>query len=55
MKLTFHGAARTVTGSRPYDFLAEEYGTPAVVTGFNAEDILAGIYDADAIVIWPAG
>jgi hydrogenase expression/formation protein HypD len=38
------GHVCTVTGSRPYAFLAEEYGKSAVVTGFDAEDILAGIY-----------
>ena len=37
------GHVCTVTGSRPYRFLAEEYGKPSVVTGFGAEDILSGI------------
>jgi hydrogenase expression/formation protein HypD len=37
------GHVCTVTGSRPYRFLAEEYGKPSVVTGFDAEDILSGI------------
>jgi len=37
------GHVCTVTGSRPYDFLAAPYGKPSVVTGFEAADILAGI------------
>lgn len=37
------GHVCTVTGSRPYTFLAEEFGKPAVVTGFNAAEILEGI------------
>jgi len=37
------GHVCTVTGSRPFAFLAEEFGKPAVVTGFNAEEILEGI------------
>ena len=36
------GHVCTVTGSRPYEFLAVEHGKPAVVTGFEADDILAG-------------
>jgi len=37
------GHVCTVTGSRPYAFLAEEFGKPAVVTGFNADEILEGV------------
>jgi hydrogenase expression/formation protein HypD len=37
------GHVCTVTGTRPYAFLAEEFGKPAVATGFNAEEILEGI------------
>jgi hydrogenase expression/formation protein HypD len=37
------GHVCTVTGSRPYEFVAAEYGRPAVVTGFDGEDILSGI------------
>jgi len=38
------GHVCTVTGSRPYGFLGSEFGKPAVVTGFGADDILTGIY-----------
>ena len=37
------GHVCTVTGSKPYEFLGKEHGIPAVVTGFEAEDILDGI------------
>ena len=37
------GHACTVTGSRPYFFLGEEHHIPAVVTGFEAGEILEGI------------
>jgi hydrogenase expression/formation protein HypD len=37
------GHVCTVTGIHPYDFVAAEHGKPAVVTGFEATDILSGI------------
>lgn len=37
------GHVCTVTGTAPYEFVAAEYGKPAVVTGFDAGDILSGI------------
>ena len=37
------GHVCTVTGTRPYGFLAEQFGKAAVATGFNAEEILEGI------------
>jgi hydrogenase expression/formation protein HypD len=37
------GHVSTVIGSRPYDFLATDYGKPSVITGFDGPDILAGI------------
>jgi len=37
------GHVTTVIGIAPYAFLAERYGRPGVVTGFEAADILAGI------------
>ncbi len=37
------GHVTTVIGLAPYAFLAERYGRPGVVTGFEAPDILAGI------------
>ena len=37
------GHVTTIIGLRPYDFLARDYQKPAVVTGFDAPDILRGI------------
>lgn len=37
------GHVSTIIGSRPYDFLAADYGKPSVVTGFDGPDILTGI------------
>jgi hydrogenase expression/formation protein HypD len=37
------GHVCTVTGTVPYDFIASRYHKPAVVTGFDAVDILSGI------------
>ncbi len=37
------GHVSTIIGTRPYEFIAETYGRPCVVTGFSAEDILGGI------------
>lgn len=37
------GHVSTVIGTRPYNFIAEKYQKPCVVTGFGAEDILGGI------------
>ncbi len=37
------GHVSAVIGLQPYSFLAEKYKKPGVVTGFGAEDILAGI------------
>ena len=38
------GHVSVITGSAVYDQLAEEYGKPFVVTGFEAEHILASLY-----------
>ncbi|KAF0144343.1 MAG: hydrogenase expression/formation protein HypD [Nitrospirae bacterium] len=38
------GHVSTIIGSRPYEFIAEKYRKPSVITGFDAEDILQGIY-----------
>lgn len=38
------GHVSVITGSAVYDKLAEEYGKPFVVTGFEAEHILASLY-----------
>jgi hydrogenase expression/formation protein HypD len=37
------GHVSTVIGTHPYEFIAEKYKKPCVVTGFGAEDILGGI------------
>lgn len=37
------GHVSTIIGSRPYGFIARKYGKPAVITGFDAADILSGI------------
>jgi len=37
------GHVSTIIGSRPYNFIASDYGKPSVITGFDAGDILAGI------------
>jgi hydrogenase expression/formation protein HypD len=41
--LIMPGHACTITGTYPFDFIAEKYKIPAVVTGFSAVDILEGI------------
>jgi hydrogenase expression/formation protein HypD len=38
------GHVSTVIGSRPYDFIAEEYGIPCVITGFEPVDVMEAIY-----------
>lgn len=38
------GHVSTVIGTRPYEFIAERYGIPLVVTGFEPLDILQSIY-----------
>ncbi len=37
------GHVSTIIGSRPYEFVASDYGVPSVITGFDAPDILEGI------------
>ena len=37
------GHVTTIIGLKPYRFVAETYHKPAVVTGFDAQDILSGI------------
>jgi hydrogenase expression/formation protein HypD len=41
--LILPGHVCTITGCRPYEFLASDYRVPAVITGFDAQDILQGI------------
>lgn len=38
------GHVSTVIGTRPYDFVAKEYGKPVVVSGFEPLDVLQSIY-----------
>ena len=42
-RLHLAGHVSTITGLAPFRFLAEEYGIPGVVTGFEPVDILEGI------------
>lgn len=38
------GHVSTIIGSKPYDFVARDYRKPGVITGFDAWDILEGIF-----------
>jgi hydrogenase expression/formation protein HypD len=38
------GHVSTIIGTKPYQFIAEEFGIPAVITGFEPLDILQGIW-----------
>ena len=38
------GHISTITGEEPYRFLPEQYKVPCVITGFEASEILKGIY-----------
>ncbi len=38
------GHVSAVIGARPYRFLAEKFGIPGVITGFEAEDIIDGVW-----------
>lgn len=38
------GHVSTIIGSSPYEFIAEKYRIPCVITGFEPLDILQGIY-----------
>ena len=41
--LILPGHVSTIIGMEPYRFLAEKYGIPGVITGFEAVDVLQGI------------
>lgn len=41
--LILPGHVSTIIGIEPYRFLAEKYGIPGVITGFEAVDVLQGI------------
>jgi hydrogenase expression/formation protein HypD len=38
------GHVSTIIGLEPYRFLAEEYGVPGVITGFEPVDVLQGVW-----------
>jgi len=38
------GHVSTIIGQAPYEFLAEEYHVPGVITGFEPVDVLQGVY-----------
>ena len=42
--LILPGHVSTIIGSKPYEFLADEFHVPGVVTGFEPLDVLQGIY-----------
>ncbi len=42
--LILPGHVSAILGTRPYQFIAEEFGRPGVVTGFEPLDILQGIW-----------
>lgn len=41
--LILPGHVSTIIGTRPYEFLAQKYGIPGVITGFEPNDVLQGI------------
>ena len=41
--LILPGHVSTIIGAKPYQFLAERYGVPGVITGFEPVDVLQGI------------
>lgn len=41
--LILPGHVSTIIGTAPYEFLAERYGIPGVITGFEPNDVLQGI------------
>jgi len=38
------GHVSAIIGSKPYEFIAKDYGKPCVITGFEPVDVLRGIY-----------
>lgn len=42
--LILPGHVSTIIGLHPYEFLAEEFGVPGVIAGFEPIDVLQGIY-----------
>ncbi len=41
--LILPGHVSTIIGAKPYEFLAEKYGIPGVITGFEPVDVLQGV------------
>ena len=41
--LILPGHVSTIIGMKPYEFLAQKYGVPGVITGFEPVDVLQGI------------
>lgn len=41
--LILPGHVSTIIGTKPYEFLAEKYGIPGVITGFEPVDVLQGV------------
>ena len=41
--LILPGHVSTIIGAKPYEFLAQKYGIPGVITGFEPVDVLQGI------------
>ncbi len=39
----YPGHVSVIIGSRPYEFIAEEFGVPGAITGFEPADLLLGI------------
>lgn len=44
------GHVAMILGSRAFDFIARQHGLPAVVTGFEQPDLLAGLYQLLAMI-----
>ncbi len=42
--LLLPGHVSTILGTKPYQFIAKEFGRPAVITGFEPLDILQGVW-----------
>lgn len=42
--LILPGHVSTIIGTRPYEFLVDEFGVPGVIAGFEPVDLMIGIY-----------
>lgn len=43
--LILPGHVSTILGTQPYEFLADQYGIPGVITGFEPVDLLLGVVE----------